>query len=291
MRFAGMMALLGLMALGCEQAAPEPVAQSAAEPAPVGGQFDPSTAGTIRGKVLWSGAVPEVAPFEVRSWVMEGSKGQPRPLRPNPHAPAIDPRSGGVLGAVVFLRTVDPKLSRPWERQLVVEQGRTRSRVGFVRRGDAVTLVSRETEFNALHASGAAFFTLTFPDREQPLKRQFRDNGIVELSSNAGYYWMRAHLFVDDHPYFTRTNAGGNFELCQVPPGKYQLVCWMPNWHMTRQDRDPESGLVTRIAFQAPVEQTCGIAVEPGQCARADFSVNAELFEAPPAGLRGDHAP
>src|SRR5207248_1964383 len=135
----------------------------------------------------------------------------PRLVRDNPHAPNIDSATSGVAGAVVFLRGVDPARARPWDhppvvvehqdRQLWVVQGGVRSRIGFVRRDDSITMVSREKVFNALHAGGAAFFTLTFPDADQPLRRALDKKGQVELSSAAGGYWMRGHLFVDDHPY------------------------------------------------------------------------------------------
>ena len=278
-----------LLTLGCSENLSEPLAQSAATPVAIGGNFDAQAAGIIRGKVLWTGAVPAVAPYEVRSWVMDGQQAPARPLQPNPQVPIIDRASGGVVGAVVFLRNVDPQISRPWnhapvvvehrDRLLHVVQGGQRTRVGFVRRGDSVTMVSRETAFNALHAGGATFFTLTFPEPDQPLSRPLCDKGWVELSSSAGWYWMRAHLFVAEHPYYTLTDGHGNFELSQVPPGHYQLVCWMPNWHEAAQTRDPESALVTRVTFHRPMELQQEVVVNGNGLAEVDFTVCAELFK------------
>src|SRR5207249_11538920 len=102
---------------------------------------------------------------------------------------------------------------------------------------------------NSLQARGAAFFSLPFPDRDQPLDRPLKQKGLVELTSGAGWYWIRAYLFVDDHSYYAHTDAKGHFELRAVPAGRYRLVCWMPNWNIARQERDPESGLVVRIVF------------------------------------------
>jgi hypothetical protein len=278
-----------LLILGCAESPPEPVMQPLSEPVAIGSQFDAAMAGMIRGKVVWSGTIPAVDPYEVRSWTMDPQHAQPRALRANPHAPLVHSETRGVVGAVVFLKAVDPKGSRPWhhgpvvvehrERLLEVVQGGKRARVGFVRQGEAITMVSREKEFNALHASGAAFFTLTFPEPDQPLMRPLRDKGLIALGSNAGWYWMQAHLFVADHPYYTLTDSQGHFELAQVPAGRYELVCWMPNWHGARQDRDPESGLVTRIAFHAPMEQQREVVVPAGGVAMADFTVQAEQFK------------
>jgi hypothetical protein len=278
-----------LLTLGCAENLPEPQAPRAADPIAIGANFDAQAAGTIGGKVLWTGAVPDVPPYEVRSWVMEGQPAPARPLQPNPHLPIIDRASGGVAGAVVFLRDVDTRISRPWNhapvivehrnRLLEVVQGGQRARVGFIRRGDCVTMLSRETEFNALHASGAAFFTLTFPEPDQPLTRPLCDKGWVELSSNAGWYWMRAHLFVAEHPYYTLSDEHGNFKLSQVPPGRYQLVCWMPNWHEAAKTRDPESALVTRVTFHEPMELQQTVVLDTRASTSVDFTICADLFK------------
>jgi hypothetical protein len=283
---------LGGMALlvavgGCspEAATPQP---APIVPVVIGARFDATATGRIVGRVTWSGAVPDVPPFEIRNLVTEWSPPQPRALRPNPNAPAVTAETGGIADAVVFLRGVDPQRSRPWDhshltvehsdRQLVVIQGERRGRIGFARLGDTVTMVSREKLFNSLHADGAAYFTLTFPDPDQPLTRPLASKGRVELSSAAGYYWMRGHLFVDDHPYYTRTDRAGLFELLQVPPGRYEIVCWLPNWNVARTDRDPESGLVTRLAYQPPLEVLKEVVVESGGEARVDYGITAEQF-------------
>src|SRR5262249_39172772 len=146
-------------------------------------------------------------------------------LRANPHAPAIDPATRAVKDAVVFLRGIDPRRSRPWDHPpvrvemrdylLVVRQGAAEGRVGFVRRGDGVEMVSAQPAFHALQARGAAFFTLMFPDPGGPRTRRLGRAGVVELTSAAGHFWMRGHLFVDDHPYYARADAAGRFTFGQ----------------------------------------------------------------------------
>jgi hypothetical protein len=190
---------------------------------------------------------------------------------------------------VVFLRKVDPVLSRPWDhaavvvehrdRRLRILQGGSQTPVGFVRRGDKITIVSRELDFNALHADGAAFFSLAFPDPDQPLTRTLSAAGHVELTSAAGAFWMRGHLFVDDHPYYTRTDAAGQFELRRVPPGRYQVVCWLPNWHARSRERDAESGLVIRMDFQPSVEQAREVVLDAAGQVDVTFTMRAESFK------------
>src|SRR5262249_7479941 len=144
---------------------------------------------------------------------------------PNPNAPAIDAQTRAVRGAVVFLRGIDPRRARPWDLPAVrvvqqgqrfhVRQGADDGAVGFVRRGAAVEMMSADGVFHSLHAGGAAFFTLTFPDPDRPRTRRLDQPGVVELTSAAGYFWMRGYLFVDDHPYYVRTDTDGRFRLEQ----------------------------------------------------------------------------
>src|SRR5262249_12853988 len=154
--------------------------------------------------------------------------------------------------------------ARPWDhapariemRDLAfhVLQGQADSRVGFVRRGDAVEMVSRDQVFHALEARGAAFFSLLFVDADTPSRRAFSQPCPVEIAVAAGYYGMRAYLFVDDPPYHPRTDAGGRFHLPQVPAGACEVVCWLPSWDVERRERDPESGYVTRMVLGPHLE-------------------------------------
>jgi hypothetical protein len=195
---------------------------------------------------------------------LSGTVLQQRQRRPNPNLPTIDPVGHGVSGAVVFLRGVDPARAKPWDLpsvcveqrdcQLRMVQGTEVASVGFVRQGDTLEMVSRDPWLHALHAGGASFFTLMFPDPGQPLGRRLTAPGLVELSSNAGYFWMRGYLFIAEHPYYCRTDREGHFTLKGVPSGSYRLTAWLPNWRVARQERDPESGLVSRLYFEQPIE-------------------------------------
>jgi hypothetical protein len=276
----GAAAVLLLAAVGCGDPPAPPVPQSPPT-STADTLFNPDTAGAITGRVVWKGEPPSVRPLLERPGLAAAGLSENRAHHPNPNAPDIDEKTGAVRGAVVFLRGIDPGRGRPWDwpavrvvqegKQFHVCQGTGDGSVGFVRRGDAVEMVSADTTFYSLHAGGAAFFTLAFPDSGQLRSRRLPERGVVELTSAAGAFWMRGYLFVDDHPYYTRTDAEGRFRLTGVPAGRYEVVCWLPDWREERHERDPETSLVTRVYFRPPLEWVQSVEVTPKGESQADF--------------------
>jgi hypothetical protein len=277
------------MAWGCGDVSEKPYSSTEKSSTKVPSTFDPAFTGTIQGRVIWMGESLVVNPFRVYAIPGAGDPFKKRQIQPNPNVPRIDPRTGGVGNAVVFLRGVDVAKSKAWDLppvqveqrgiQLHVHQGETDSSYGFVRQGDSIEMVSGDPFLHALHARGASFFTLMFPEPGQPLARPLKEKGLVELTSAAGCYWMRAYLFVGDHPYYARADSQGRFILKQVPPGRYDLVCWIPNWKEARHERDPETGLVTRLFFAPPVELVQEVILNPQETQEIQFLVSDEAFK------------
>jgi hypothetical protein len=246
--------------------------------------FNPETAGEISGEVIWHGPIPSAPPFETQALPTPNEILGKKQLRANPNLPKIDPSTHGVANAVVYLRNAPIDQSKPWDHPPVrvemrgcefhIVQGTADSGVGFVRLGDMVQMISVDKYFHLLHAAGAAFWNYAFPDPGMPLSRELDKSGIVELSSGAGYYWMRAYLFVAEHPYFTRTDKDGRFTLPQVPPGHYEAVCWLPNWRKAGHERDPESGTINRWFFCDPIETTCKVDVAQKRTSEIQFGLS-----------------
>jgi hypothetical protein len=209
---------------------------------------------------------------EVRSLIFAPDGAREKWMEPNPNAPIIDPASSGVGNAMVSLRGVSPERSRPWDhppvrveqrdRRFHIYQGENAVRYGVVRVSDSIEMVSRDPFLHVLHARGAAYFSLAFPDPDRPRIRTVSRPGRVELTSAAGYFAMRAWLFVDDHPYYAQTDASGRFTLENVPSGRYEVVGWMPNWLESSRDREPESGVVSRLYFGPPAEKSAEVLVQ-----------------------------
>lgn len=277
--------LLLVFQSGCNQVVPQ---ESLPEPTELGvsHEFDETQTGTIAGTVAWHGDGPQAAPFRV--FAVPTCEPDEIRERPNPRLPKVDPASGGVAGAVVYLRSVDLRKSRPWhhgevrieqrDRAIVIQQGGAESALGWVRQGDSVEIVNRDPVLHILRGRGAAFFSLPFHEANRTTLRRLPAKGVVELSSGSGHFWMDGHLFVDRHPYYCRTDSRGSFRLDKVPAGSYELVCWLPNWHVMGHERDAEFGLVTRIEYHPPVEQTAVVGVSAGATSSVSFGWSSNSF-------------
>jgi hypothetical protein len=255
---------------------PPPAAPAPQGPDPEAASlFDPASAGTLTGQVRWKGAVPRVAPLRSLEDPLTVTVQAPPPVPkdwPNPHAPQVGAR-GGVASAVVFLRGVDPRRARPWDLPAVrvelrqhrfhVLQGTSDRPTGFVRAGECVSLVSRQKVLHVVQGRGSAFFALTLPEPGQARSRRLESPGVVELASGAGYFWMRAHLFVAQHPYFAHPDAEGNFRFDKVPPGEYEVVGWHPDWRLAGKEYNPDLLRVQQVSFQPAIEVSRRVRVEP----------------------------
>lgn len=285
MRRCGWLMILLIVCTGCRDGSANTSTEPVLPNSTVSTKFDAGNCGTISGRVRWTGAIPTIAPIDVER--LHPGIGVKHNARPNPHAPKIDPVSNGVGGLAVFLRGINPEMARPWDHPPVtvamhdevpiVRQGdMAPGLVGFVHRGDAATFVSVQATPHSVRARGSAFFTLTLPEQDKLRRRTFNEAGRVELSSANGHMAVRGHLFVDDHPYYTLTNADGQFQLPQVPAGSYELVCWRPDWRIDRKERDPETLTFVRLNFVPPKETSLPVTVRPGDMAMVVMEVGAE---------------
>jgi hypothetical protein len=250
-----------------------------------GTSLDEATAGVVMGQVVWQGEPPRVPPYlSPVNPLSESAPGRGLHQWPNPCAPVID-GSGSLGQAVVMLRGVDVHKAKAWDLppvrvelddyQIRVHQGDAVGRCGFVRRGANVDFVSNQAVFHSLQARGAACFALPFPDTDRAQTRILSREGVVELTSGAGYYWMRGYLFVLDHPYVAQTDGRGYFTLRDVPPGKYELVVWHPNWFEASHSRDADTCQICRVVLQPPLEVVRLVELGPRETQAVQITLTA----------------
>ena len=250
-----------------------------------GSPIVPESVSTVSGRVRWEGDRPQIPAFRF-PYLKPGQFSWQE--RINPLAPHIGQKSG-VRQAIVWLRGENVRTSKPWphgaprielhDTQIYGSQdGQNDLTTIIVQRGQDVEMVSHERVVQSLRARGANFFTLQFPDCDTPLSRSFDEPGFVELTSASNQFWARAFAFVVDHPYVTRTDADGRFILTDVPPGEYEVVCWMPNYLMDRQENDPETMMIARQWYRQPIEMVRKISVHANQKIEVPFTLTESHF-------------
>jgi hypothetical protein len=287
-------AFLWLMRTSAPPRPLHPVNPQDAQPGDLGAEFDPARCGSLACRVEWTGPAPTVQPISLFQARVRPN-GQVNV--PNPNAPRVS-ADNGLADAVIWLHRVDPKRSGPWnlppvrvehtQQDLTVYTGERRGRLGIVRRGEPVEIVSLDAAMHSVRGRGADFFTLMLFRPIEPVSRPLGHTGIVELTSGTWYYWMRGYLVVSDHPYAGVTDEQGNVAFEQVPDGEYEVSCWKANWHIAKLERDPEWVLHTGLTFQPPVERQQRVQVVAGQTASLLFRLSDADFAPRDSGPPGN---
>lgn len=214
-------ALLFVSCSGSPPPAPSP------SPAPATFQVDPTTAGTITGKVEFVGKKP------ARKTVAMESDPQCAKLHPTAVADdAIAVNSNGTLANVfVYIKQgLDGKRFEPPVEPVVIDQkgcwfgprvlGVQVGQTLKVTNSDPVThnihpLAQVNREWNQSQEPGAVALTRKFAQPEVMIRVKCNIHG-----------WMHAWVGVTAHPYFAVTSADGTFQLRNVPPGDYIIETW-----------------------------------------------------------------
>ena len=145
-----------------------------------------------------------------------------------PIAPADAPR------AVVYLERDDgvyPPLATSPPLGAIGQQGyQFRPGVSAVRTGTQVAFPNHDDEFHSVFSySRVKRFDLgRFRKDEQSPLITFDQPGVVKIYCEIHKH-MRSLLVVLDTPWFTQTDADGNFTLTDVPPGDYRLRVFLPS--------------------------------------------------------------
>lgn len=99
-------------------------------------------------------------------------------------------------------------------------------------------------------------------------RRDLRKPSFYYVRCDAGHIWMAAYIWVVEHPYYAKTDANGQFELTDVPPGTYTLRFWHAGYEIEPVVKD---GKVVDYNYGAPVEHRMKVTVEAGKAASANW--------------------
>jgi plastocyanin len=76
--------------------------------------------------------------------------------------------------------------------------------------------------------------------------------GLVAITCDVRHTWMRAYVVVADDPYHTVTDAAGEYEIRDVPPGHYTLRVWHEELGVREQPIVVEAGKPVAVDVHYP---------------------------------------
>jgi plastocyanin len=154
---------------------------------------------------------------------------------------------GAVQGVVVFLEgmpSVDMN-AKPAELRNV--NCDFVPAVQVVEAGARLTLINQDPMTHTVQTLRSGLkvseFTVTGRGGERSDRRLLDGPGLIDVQCRF-HKWMRASIWVFDHPYYAVTTADGSFTIPFVVPGTYKLSIW-----------HPQLGVQTREITLAPDQQ------------------------------------
>jgi len=156
----------------------------------------------------------------------------------------VNDKSKGLANVVVYLRPDDdnldtpfpadkihPDLAKPKSANHMIDQPKCQfePRVIVARAGDTLTVKNSADIAHNINVSsskeGGLSFNVTVPGgKTHEVKEPLEADRRPATYKCDIHPWMQGRLFVFDHPYYTLTDKDGNFELKNVPVGKWRIV-------------------------------------------------------------------
>lgn len=205
--------------------------------------------GTIKGRITYTGEAVEPRPVIV-SKDQETCGHEPRQVPRVETGP-----EGGLAGAVVLLEGIPKgKDFKPRENELVLDQKGCQflhNGTELLRVGEVFKVRNSDPVLHNIHAkqNKVSVFNQGQPFQGMEFENHFEDTGPVIINCDA-HSWMWAFSFVTEHPYVTLTQETGDFELADIPEGKYNLRVWHPYLGEQTQEVEVKAKGTTESGFE-----------------------------------------
>jgi len=211
------------LAAACNSAPAPKVARSGGNKS-----VDPATAGSIAGRITFSGPAPAAEPINMASdqACVQGSG-------PNTVSDAVVIGADGALKNV-FVHVKEGLDSAygfdvPTSGVVLDQKGcKYTPRVVGVRAGQPLEIVNSDPTLHNVHALPMAN---TEFNQGQPVQgfrttRTFTTPEVMVRFKCDVHSWMTAQVGVVAHPYFAVTKDDGSYEIRNLPPGTYTIEAW-----------------------------------------------------------------
>jgi Carboxypeptidase regulatory-like domain len=193
--------------------------------------IDSSTTGSITGAVTLDGAPPALKPIDMSA--------SPACVQANP-SPVVPPvvitgPGGSLANVVVYVKSGlgNYRYDTPQTTAILSQKNcMYEPHVLALMTNQPFAVENNDPTMHNVHPMPKQNrqWSNSQPAGSAPLKSNFtRPEFAMPVLCNV-HPWMRAFVFVFDHPYFAVTSTAGTFELRNLPPGTYTIEAWQENY-------------------------------------------------------------
>lgn len=187
----------------------------------------PAEAGTIIGRVMYSGSTPQPRRIHMTA--------DPECDRMNPDGVAsqtlLVAPDGAVAGAVVSVKQGLRKgetYAVPATPAMLDEKGcMFVPHVLAVQAGQILEITNKDPTMHSVHAAPAfgSEFNIAMPALHQVVRKRFDAREVVRIKCDV-HPWMSAYVAVFEHPFFAISLDDGRYAIGNVPNGTYTVEAW-----------------------------------------------------------------
>jgi plastocyanin len=210
-------------------------------------KVDPATAGSIQGKVAFSGRKPALQRIR-----MEAEEDCMKAHKAPPVDPTVVVNSNGTLKNVfVYVKAgLEDKTFEPVQTAVNFDQKGCmfEPRVLGLQAGQPLRITNSDTVTHNVHPLPRKNreWNQGQPAGSPPLERTFPVPEIMIPVKCNVHAWMRSYIGVMPHPFFATTGEEGTFDIKGLPPGDYVIEAWHEKYPPQEQKVSlPPSGAIT----------------------------------------------
>jgi plastocyanin len=163
---------------------------------------------------------------------------------------------GGVANVVVYLKDIKSGQALVPTTADLDQAGCTYvPHVLAVPVGSTLNLLNGDPLLHNIHAleGGSTIFNYAMPRSVRKIPKRLLKPGFVTIKCDV-HAWMNGVVAVLENPYFAVTDAKGNFEFGDVPPGSYTLAAWHETLGEKTQPVTVGPGATAKVRFTLAVQ-------------------------------------
>jgi hypothetical protein len=192
---------------------------------------DPSTAGSITGTVTLEGTPPASRPIDM-SASPACAQANPTPVIP---PTVVTSANGALADVVVYVKSGlgNYRYDTPTDTAILAQNNcMYEPHVLALMTNQPFAVQNNDPTMHNVHPMPKhnRQWSNSQPSGSAPLRQSFANPEFAMPVLCNVHPWMRAIVFVFDHPYFAVTSTTGTFELKNLPPGTYTIEAWHENY-------------------------------------------------------------